>query len=122
MLRNYLILLTMIGASAVLGCAPESTQTATADSKSTTTETAAKPAPEPVAQATPTPPRSPDVPYVPTPDVVVERMLKLAGVKKGDIHYDLGSGDGRIVITAVSKFGAQRGTGVEINPELVAQA
>ncbi|NJK35224.1 MAG: class I SAM-dependent methyltransferase [Oscillatoriales cyanobacterium SM2_2_1] len=123
MLRNYLlILLTMIGASAVIGCAPESTQTATADSKPATTETAAETVPEPVAQATPTPPRSPDVPYVPTPDVVVERMLKLAGVKKGDIHYDLGSGDGRIVITAVSKFGALRGTGVEINPELVTQA
>ncbi|MGB5962876.1 MAG: methyltransferase domain-containing protein [Coleofasciculaceae cyanobacterium] len=63
----------------------------------------------------------PDVPYVPTPEVVVERMLELAKVNKNDLLYDLGSGDGRIVITAAKKYGA-KGVGVEIDPELVEKA
>jgi SAM-dependent methyltransferase len=63
-----------------------------------------------------------DVPYVPTPPDVVERMLKLGKAKKGDIHYDLGCGDGRIVITAVQKFGAARGTGYDIDPERIKEA
>lgn len=63
-----------------------------------------------------------DVPYVPTPPEVVERMLKLGKAKKGDVHYDLGCGDGRIVITAVQKFGAVRGTGYDIDPERIKEA
>jgi uncharacterized protein (TIGR03000 family) len=59
------------------------------------------------------------VPYVPTPQVVVEEMLKLAGVKEGDVVYDLGCGDGRIVVTAVKKFKAKKGYGVDLNPERV---
>ena len=47
------------------------------------------------------------VPYVPTPQEVVERMLELAQVKKGDVVYDLGSGDGRIVVTAAKKYGVK---------------
>ncbi|WP_026099001.1 SAM-dependent methyltransferase [Kamptonema formosum] len=62
-----------------------------------------------------------DVPYVPTPDAVVEEMLKLAEVTGDDVLYDLGSGDGRIVITAAQKFGT-RGVGIEINPRLVQQS
>src|SRR4026207_1622647 len=72
-----------------------------------------------LAQATPS--RTPDVPYVPTANNVVLAMLKLAGVKNTDVVYDLGSGDGRIVITAVREFGA-RGVGVDINPERVKEA
>ena len=60
-----------------------------------------------------------DVPYVTTPDRVVDAMLALASVNAGDFVLDLGSGDGRIVITAAAKFGA-RGMGVEIDPALVA--
>jgi len=56
-------------------------------------------------------------PYYPTPETIVERMLKLAGLKPGEKLYDLGSGDGRIVILAAQKFGADA-TGVEIDPEL----
>jgi len=60
-----------------------------------------------------------DVPYVQTPTDVVTEMLKLAGVKANDVVYDLGSGDGRIVIAAARDFGA-RGVGIEIDPGLVA--
>jgi SAM-dependent methyltransferase len=60
-------------------------------------------------------------PYVATPTDVVERMLRLAKVGPGDLVYDLGCGDGRIVIAAAEKFGA-RGVGVEIDPGLINQA
>jgi protein-L-isoaspartate O-methyltransferase len=63
----------------------------------------------------------PDVIYVPTPQPVVDAMLELAGVKQNDVVYDLGSGDGRIVITAAKKYGA-RGVGVELDPALVKKA
>jgi methyltransferase family protein len=59
-----------------------------------------------------------DTPYVPTPQVVVERMLKMAQVRPGDVLIDLGSGDGRLVITAAREYGAH-GFGVEIDPRLV---
>lgn len=62
-----------------------------------------------------------EVPFVPTPPEVVERMLELAEVRKGDVVYDLGSGDGRIIIRAAKKYGA-RGVGVEIDADLVQRA
>ena len=62
--------------------------------------------------------RAPDVPFVPTKPLVVEAMLKLARVGTDDVVYDLGSGDGRIVIMAAQRHGA-RGVGVEIDPALV---
>ena len=65
--------------------------------------------------------READVPYVPTPNEVVDRMLQLANVTGDDTLYDLGSGDGRIVITAAQRYGT-RGTGIDINPELVQQS
>lgn len=79
---------------------------------------------EPIAQVA-----SPEVdieeplqaPYVPTPQVVVDRMLEMAEVDADDVIYDLGSGDGRLVITAAQRFGA-RGVGIEIEPDLVEQA
>lgn len=57
--------------------------------------------------------------FEPTPLEIVHEMLKLAGVKPGDVVYDLGSGDGRVVIAAVRNFGADRGVGVELNGRLV---
>jgi tRNA A58 N-methylase Trm61 len=63
----------------------------------------------------------PEVPYVPTDDRVVAEMLTVANVGKNDVLYDLGSGDGRIVITAALKFGT-RGVGVDIDPERVKEA
>ena len=60
-------------------------------------------------------------PYVPTPYPVVHRMLELAGVTSDDVVYDLGCGDGRIVITAAERFGA-RGVGIDYDPERIAEA
>jgi SAM-dependent methyltransferase len=65
--------------------------------------------------------KAPDAPFVPTPLPVVERMLELAKVSQDDVVFDLGSGDGRMVITAARRYGA-RGVGVEINPVWVLYA
>ncbi len=59
-----------------------------------------------------------DVPFVPTPQPVVDEMLRLARPTSNDVIYDLGSGDGRIIITAAQQYGA-RGVGIDINPDLV---
>jgi SAM-dependent methyltransferase len=67
------------------------------------------------------PPRIPDIYFAATPSPVVDAMLSLAHVTQADVVYDLGSGDGRIVIMAAQKYGA-RGVGIEIQPELVARS
>lgn len=64
------------------------------------------------------PARTPDIYFAPTQQPVADAMLKLARVSANDIVYDLGSGDGRILITAAQKYGA-RGVGIEIDPRLV---
>ena len=64
---------------------------------------------------------TPDVHFVPTPTAVVDAMLELANVTSSDVVYDLGSGDGRIVIAAAQKFGA-RGVGIELDTQLVSEA
>lgn len=75
-----------------------------------------------LAQTKPAAPtRGPDVIYVPTPPAVIERMLALAKVSKSDVVYDLGSGDGRVVIEAAKRFGA-RGVGIDIDPQRIAEA
>ena len=71
-------------------------------------------------QASP-PLRSPDVIYVPTPPEVVDAMLTLANVTAKDVVYDLGSGDGRIPITAAEKYGV-RAVGIDINPQRIQEA
>jgi precorrin-6B methylase 2 len=62
-----------------------------------------------------------DVPYVPTPQAVVDKMLELAKVTKNDVLYDLGSGDGRIVITAAKRYGS-RGVGIDLDPARIREA
>ena len=75
-----------------------------------------------VAPAQPAHPKPlPEVPFIPTPDAVVEAMLKLAGVSSADVVYDLGCGDGRIVIAAARNYGAH-GVGIDISPERVEQS
>lgn len=73
-----------------------------------------------VARAQTSPPPL-DVPYVPTPPEVVAKMLEMAEVRRGDMVYDLGCGDGRIVIAAAREFGA-RGVGIDIDPQRIAEA
>jgi SAM-dependent methyltransferase len=65
--------------------------------------------------------REPDVIYVPTPPAVVEQMLKVAKVGATDLIYDLGCGDGRIIITAAKTYGA-RGVGIDIDPQRIQEA
>ena len=74
----------------------------------------AQQAPQPAKQA-------PEVPYVPTTQVAVEAMLKLAGVTSEDVVYDLGCGDGRIVIAAAKLYGAH-GVGIDIDPQRIREA
>ena len=66
--------------------------------------------------------RAPDVIYLPTPNEAVAAMLKLAQVGPGDVVYDLGSGDGRILISAVKEYGAARGIGIDIDPVMIRES
>jgi ribosomal protein L11 methylase PrmA len=65
--------------------------------------------------------QQPDVVFVPTPQEVVDKMLEMAKVGKGDVLYDLGSGDGRIPVTAAKRFGI-RAVGIDIDPQRIAEA
>jgi SAM-dependent methyltransferase len=106
--RPLLLLLTIIGLTTlgIQGC----TQLQDLADAETGTQT---------SQQTDAPTGS--VPYVPTPQNVVDRMLQVANVTKNDVVYDLGSGDGRIVVTAAQKYGA-RGVGIDINPTRIQEA
>lgn len=94
------------------------TQEQTYTTQSAPSQEQAQAAPNPVTEA---PTRAPDVVYVPTPTPVVNEMLRLANVQSNDVVYDLGSGDGRIVITAAKQRGA-RGVGIDINPQRIREA
>jgi precorrin-6B methylase 2 len=85
-------------------------------------QTAVQQAPQAPAAAPQKELRQPDVIFVPTPQDVVDAMLKVAKVGKDDVLYDLGSGDGRIPITAAQKYGIARGVGIDINPERIKDA
>jgi SAM-dependent methyltransferase len=74
-----------------------------------------------LAAQTTQPVHAPDVGFVPTTQEAVQAMLKLADVKKADVVYDLGCGDGRIVIAAAKDYGAH-GVGIDINPERIKEA
>ncbi|MGG6267812.1 SAM-dependent methyltransferase [Leptolyngbya sp. AN03gr2] len=109
----------------IAGCSSSPTATTeaptTAQSPATQAQsptTTQSPAPATTTQS-PTPQL--DVPYVPTPEPVVDAMLKVAKVGKNDVLLDLGSGDGRIPITAAKRFGT-RGFGVDIDPERIKEA
>ena len=112
---SSLILLLVVITSVFAACS-------TSDSVATQVAPTPSVAPSPAASATPEGPRPKlDVPYVPTPESVVAMMLDLAKVNKNDVVYDLGSGDGRIVITAAQKYGA-RGVGYDIDPQRIKEA
>ncbi|MEB3216205.1 MAG: class I SAM-dependent methyltransferase [Nostocales cyanobacterium 94392] len=97
------------------GCTPTTNATTQGESIQAQAPTTSTPTPS-------APLRSPDVVYVPTPNEVVDRMLTMANVGKDDVLYDLGSGDGRIPITAVQKRDARRAVGIDINPERIEEA
>ncbi|BAY75345.1 hypothetical protein NIES25_17880 [Nostoc linckia NIES-25] len=109
-----------ISSLGIVGCtteqrsaeAPTEPSTLTAETQTVT----------PAATPTSQPQERPgDVPYVPTPQPVVDAMLKVAKVGKNDVLYDLGSGDGRIVVTAAQNFGT-RGIGIDIDPQRIKEA
>lgn len=122
----------MVPASRTIAPAPNTTPTApaanTAPAPDTAPDTLAKPEAEPATPDGPasgnaeeTPARAPDVIYVPTPQPVVDKMLELARVTKDDLVYDLGCGDGRIVVTAAKRYKA-RAVGFDIDPVRVKEA
>jgi 2-polyprenyl-3-methyl-5-hydroxy-6-metoxy-1,4-benzoquinol methylase len=110
------LLATLSASSLLLACTQQ------VNSKNVA-ETPSSPSAVQVQQTAPVKPkeRTPDVVYVPTPPEVVDKMLEVAKVGKNDILFDLGSGDGRIPITAAQRFGT-RGTGIDIDPERIKEA
>ena len=115
MLFRKAVYLLMSGLMLFAACAYDTAQTNPKPSVAAPTSTAQ------TAQEEARPQRTPDVPYVPTPHEVVAEMLKMANVTKDDVVYDLGCGDGRIVIAAAKEYGA-RGVGIDINPERIKEA
>jgi SAM-dependent methyltransferase len=115
-------LVAALGAAVFVGssCASRPADPAASPDASQPAATATLP-PVPESPSTDKPLRDPDVIYVPTPPNVVEAMLKMANVTASDVVYDLGSGDGRIPITAAQKYGA-RAVGIDINPERIKEA
>jgi Methyltransferase domain len=114
MFHRSFLLVAISSLSLIFGCsqiAPPANEPTAAQSPSSDQQAQAP------AQAEP----DLDVPYVPTPPGVVSAMLQVAQVGKDDVLYDLGSGDGRIPITAAKRFGT-RGIGVDIDPERVQEA
>lgn len=114
MLPVLAVVLALAGAGGIAGCAQET------DTVRTDPEGDAQVLPADTSAQSETA-REPDVPYVPTDPQTVTRMLEMADVSEEDVVYDLGSGDGRIVIAAARQHGA-RGVGIEIDPERVAEA
>ena len=112
--RMLLLLITGISVASlgIAGCTQQ--RNFEAEAQAPTTTPVQSPAP-----ALPPQEREADVPFVPTPQPVVNAMLDLAKVGPNDVLYDLGSGDGRIPITAAQKYGVRRATGIDINPQLV---
>lgn len=116
---KFLLILTVALGAACAETASQPAQNKTATNSNTavvanTNTATASPATSTVAPKL-------DVPYVPTHESVVSEMLSMAEVKGDDVLYDLGSGDGRIPITAAQKFGT-RGVGIDLNPERIKEA
>lgn len=95
-------------------CGADHTSSPAGNKPAPAAKTTAKPAPAAAQPAL-------DVPYVPTHEMVLDEMLKMAQVKGGDVLYDLGSGDGRIPIAAAKRFGT-RGVGIDLDPRRIAEA
>lgn len=118
MRSSLLLIVLMCGSDSVLAAACAHTDSLSANSIANET-----PSPSPQAQTSRKKRRNrkPDVIYYPTPPETVTEMLRLGNIKKGDVLYDLGSGDGRIPIAAAKQFGI-RAVGIEIDPKLIMEA
>ncbi len=116
--QTFKVLFASVSATSLMlaGCTQQVTPQANVESTTTAVQVQ-----ETTTPTTPPQTKSPDVVYVPTPQAVVDKMLELAEVGKNDVIYDLGSGDGRIPITAAQKFGT-RGVGIDIDPERIKEA
>ncbi|GAA6617443.1 SAM-dependent methyltransferase [Scytonema sp. NUACC26] len=114
----FKVFLTVVSVSSLVlaSCSP---QEVSSQEKSETSSSAVEV--QQSSSTTETAQKQPDVVYVPTPQEVVDKMLEVAKVTKNDVLYDLGSGDGRIPITAAKKFGT-RGVGIDIDPKRVEEA
>jgi Methyltransferase domain len=110
-----------ISSLGIAGCTPTQPDLEAGTQPSTLTGQTETETPAATTPTTQPQERAADVPYVPTPQPVVDAMLQVAKVGKNDVLYDLGSGDGRIVNTAAQKFGT-RGVGIDINPERIQEA
>ncbi|MBH8552035.1 class I SAM-dependent methyltransferase [Nostocaceae cyanobacterium CENA357] len=123
--KSLLVLVTGVSLTSlgIAGCTTQQRDfEAEAQSPTLTGQTETTQVQTPTATPTTQPQERPgDVPYVPTPEAVVDAMLEVAKVGKDDVLYDLGSGDGRIVNTAAQKYGT-RGVGIDINPERIQEA
>lgn len=115
---TLLVVFLLVGPVSMAGCAQDQGNK-TSNGEADTTQLNLSP-PTPVTPGTGDTVDS-DVPFVESPQPVVSKMLELANVSKDDVVYDLGSGDGRIPISAATKYGA-RGVGIEIKPHLVEKA
>lgn len=109
------------GALLVLGLLVSGAGTTASHAQETDTTGVVSPPPLPDIQQVFPDTQQSDVPYVPTPQPVVDRMLEMADLDSSDVVYDLGSGDGRIVIRAARTYGA-RGVGIEIDAERIEEA
>lgn len=105
----------------IAGCTPQGTDLEAGTQPSTLTGQTETETPAATTPTTQPQERPGDVPFVPTPQPVVDAMLEVAKVNKNDVLYDLGSGNGIIVNTAAQKFGT-RGVGIDINPERIQEA
>ena len=105
----------------IAGCTPQQPDLEAGTQPSTLTGQTETETPAATTPTTQPQERPRDVPYVPTPQSVVDAMLQVAKVGKNDVLYDLGSGDGRIVNTAAQKFGT-RGVGIDIDPKRIQEA
>ncbi|MFN7132519.1 MAG: class I SAM-dependent methyltransferase [Myxococcales bacterium] len=117
-MKRWLVGTLVLAGALGAGCR---TDTGAAPLQARTGETWEKPRPVPAQAWVESATRTPDVIFVPTPQAVVDAMLEVAHVRSNDVLYDLGSGDGRIPITAAQRYGT-RAVGIDIDPQRVREA
>ncbi|NMG05475.1 class I SAM-dependent methyltransferase [Brasilonema sp. UFV-L1] len=116
---KVLLVIVSVGSLTLVGCTQQQQVSSQGEVEASPSTIEVQQKSTPTTQPTE---RTPDVVYVPTPPEVVDRMLKVAKVSKNDILYDLGSGDGRIPITAVQKYGVKKAVGIDIDSQRIKEA